>query len=374
MDAAFWSGRRVLITGHTGFKGSWLALWLSRLGADVAGFALAPPTEPSLFTSARVADGIVDLRGDVRDLTRLRVALAEHEPEVIFHLAAQPLVRLSYAQPVDTFATNVMGTVNLLEAARHAESVRSIVLVTSDKCYENKEWVWGYREHEAMGGHDPYSASKGCAELAAVAYRRSFFSAHDCQTGVATVRAGNVIGGGDWAADRLLPDAVRALSAGRTVIARRPNSVRPWQHVLEPLRGYIMLAQRLLEEPHEWSGGWNFGPRDDDAIAVGELLELFVRHWGSGRWQPEPGLSGPHEARLLRLDSSKAREQLGWRPSLELTEAVRLTAEWYRHAAAGATDLRELTCQQIDHYEAKATGAPAPRIWLRPVVAQSTAA
>jgi CDP-glucose 4,6-dehydratase len=374
MDAAFWSGRRVLITGHTGFKGSWLSLWLARLGAEVTGLSLAPPTEPSLFASARVAESIVDLRGDVRDLNRLRVALAEYEPEVIFHLAAQPLVRLSYSQPVETFATNVMGTVNLLEAARHAESVRSIVLVTSDKCYENKEWVWGYREHEAMGGHDPYSASKGCAELVAAAYRRSFFAPRDWQTGVGTVRAGNVIGGGDWALDRLLPDAARALSAGRTITARRPNSVRPWQHVLEPLRGYITLAQRLHEEPHEWSGAWNFGPRDDDVVSVGHVLDLFVTHWGGGRWQAEPSLNGPHEARLLRLDSAKAREQLGWRLALDLSEAVRLTADWYRQAAAGMTDLRELTCRQLAHYETKVNGAPSERVWLRPVVAHNEAA
>jgi CDP-glucose 4,6-dehydratase len=356
MDATFWSGRKVFVTGHTGFKGSWLSLWLQQLGAQVTGFALDPPTSPSLFASARVAGGMTDLRGEVRDLRQVQVAVAAHQPEIVFHLAAQPLVRQSYAQPVETFAANVMGTVHLLEAARQTESVRAVVAVTSDKCYENKEWLWGYREGEPMGGHDPYSASKGCAELVAAAYRRSYFAGAGCRAGIATARAGNVIGGGDWALDRVVPDAVRALTQGLPFVARRPASVRPWQHVLEPLRGYLTLAERLCSEPHEYGEAWNFGPRDEDAVPVADLLERFVGHWGSGRWQAEPALNGPHEAKLLRLDSAKAHHRLGWHLALELDEAIQMTADWYRQVCGGAPafDVRELTCQQIEHYETKA--------------------
>jgi CDP-glucose 4,6-dehydratase len=364
MDASFWIGRKVFITGHTGFKGSWLALWLQQLGASVVGFALDPPTAPSLFAAARVADGMIDLRGDVRDLGLLRSAIAAHQPEIVFHLAAQPLVRQSYAQPVETFAANVMGTAHLLEAVRQTKSVRAVVAVTSDKCYENKEWLWGYREEEPMGGHDPYSASKGCAELVAAAYRRSYFAATECRAGIATARAGNVIGGGDWALDRVLPDAVRALAQGQPFVSRRPTSVRPWQHVLEPLRGYVTLAERLHSEPREYGEAWNFGPRDEDAVPVAELLDRFVGHWGSGSWHAEPTLNGPHEAKLLRLDSAKAHHRLGWHLALELDEAIELTADWYRRAGNGALsiDVRELTCQQIQHYEMKAGTRPADRI------------
>ncbi len=367
MDASFWSGRKVLVTGHTGFKGSWLSLWLSRLGAESVGFALAPPSEPSLFESARVGDGMVDVRGDVRDLAALHATMAEHQPEIVFHLAAQPLVRLSYAQPVETFGTNVLGTVHLLEASRHVESVRSVVIVTSDKCYENKEWAWGYRENEPLGGRDPYSASKGCAEIAAAAYRQSYFADDLRLVGVATARAGNVIGGGDWALDRLLPDAARALAENQTIVARRPASIRPWQHVLEPLRGYLSLAENLHRAPAEYSGAWNFGPRDEDAAPVADVLDRFVDHWGSGAWRSEGALTGPHEAHLLKLDSSKARHGLGWRPALSLDEAIEMTAAWYREAdTASGHDIRELSCRQIAEYEHKAGVrsvelAPAPR-------------
>jgi len=369
MDAGFWSGRKVFLTGHTGFKGSWLSLWLQRLGADVAGYALSSPTEPSLFRSAGVAEQMTDLRGDVRDLPALQTAMAAEEPEVVFHLAAQPLVRASYARPVDTFATNVLGTVHLLEAVRHVESVRAVVVVTSDKCYENQEWHWGYRESEALGGHDPYSASKACAELATAAWRRSFLpAASGRQIGVATARAGNVLGGGDWASDRIVPDAVRAILAGKPLVVRRPQAVRPWQHVLEPLCGYLMLAERLHAEPQLWSSAWNFGPSDEDTVPVKDLLGRFFAHWGNGSWQAESENAGPHEAGLLRLDCSKARTVLGWRMALKLDETVALTAEWYRRAMAGQTstgqaplDLRQLTLEQIDRYEQSA-GIRPPKL------------
>jgi CDP-glucose 4,6-dehydratase len=363
MDAAFWSGRKVFLTGHTGFKGSWLSLWLQRLGASVSGYALEPPTEPSLFRSAHVGEQMSDLRGDVRDLPALQATLSAARPEVVFHLAAQPLVRASYAQPVETFATNVLGTVHLLEAVRHVESVRAVVVVTSDKCYENQEWHWGYRESEALGGHDPYSASKACAELATGAWRRSFLSSSGRQVGVATARAGNVLGGGDWAADRIVPDAVRAILAGKPLVVRRPQAVRPWQHVLEPLCGYLTLAERLHAEPQRWSSAWNFGPADEDTVPVRELLDRFFAHWGEGSWQAESEAVGPHEAGLLRLDCSKARTLLGWRVALGLDQTVALTAEWYRRATSvsEAVDLRQLTLEQIDHYEQAAGVRPSHR-------------
>ena len=354
MDAAFWSGRKVFVTGHTGFKGSWLSLWLQRLGAIVAGYALDPPTEPSLFRSAGVAEQMTDLRGDVRDLAALQATMAAEEPEVVFHLAAQPLVRASYAQPVDTFATNVLGTVHLLEAVRHVESVRSVVVVTSDKCYENQEWHWGYRETEPLGGHDPYSASKACAELATAAWRRSFLSVVGRPVGVATARAGNVVGGGDWAGDRIVPDAVRAILSGKPLVVRRPNAVRPWQHVLEPLCGYLTLAERLHAEPERVSSAWNFGPSDEDAVPVNELLDCFFNHWGAGSWRSEADAAGPHEAGLLRLDCSKARTMLGWHMALGLDQTVALTADWYRRATAAQDDPRQLTLEQINFYEQSA--------------------
>ncbi|HEX3999625.1 MAG TPA: CDP-glucose 4,6-dehydratase [Pirellulales bacterium] len=377
MDSQFWSGRRVFLTGHTGFKGSWLSLWLERMDAQVSGFALDPPPEPSLFRAARVGEAMTDLRGDVRNLSALGSALAEQQPEVVFHLAAQPLVRASYAQPVETFATNVFGTVHLLEAIRHVESVRAVVVVTSDKCYENQEWHWGYRETEPLGGHDPYSASKACAELVTAAWRRSFLSAERRPIGVATARAGNVLGGGDWAEDRIVPDAVRSILAGKPLVVRRPRAIRPWQHVLEPLHGYLMLAERLYAEPQRWSSAWNFGPADNDTVAVGELLDRFFAAWGNGAWQAESTEIGPHEAGLLRLDCSKARSLLGWRMAMDLDDAVAMTADWYRHATAGGSsgqtgarsanqavattvDHRQLTLDQIERYE-RSAGIHAPQ-------------
>ncbi len=370
MDAAFWAGRRVFVTGHTGFKGAWLSLWLQQLGCDATGFALEPPTDPSLFVSAGVAREMNDLRGDVRDLPALSAAMAAAKPEIVFHLAAQPLVRTSYAQPVETFATNVLGTVHLLEAVRQVSSVRSVVVVTSDKCYENREWPWGYRESEPLGGHDPYSASKACAELAAAAYRRSFFAGSNQpvernsfrsapernefrSTGIGTARAGNVLGGGDWAVDRIVPDAIRAFSRQEALIVRRPNAVRPWQHVLEPLRGYLTLAEQLHAAPAVWSGAWNFGPREDDAVPVSQLLDLLCQHWDGALWRAESSASDPHEANLLRLDCSQARTRLGWKPVLALDEAVAMTAQWYREATSGAgtAAVRRLTLAQIKHYQ-----------------------
>jgi CDP-glucose 4,6-dehydratase len=273
----------------------------------------------------------------------------------VFHLAAQPLVRLSYHDPVTTYATNVLGTVHLLEAARQVENLRAIVVVTSDKCYENREWIWGYRESDPLGGHDPYSSSKGCAELVTAAYRRSFFGNRSQPVGVASARAGNVIGGGDWAADRLVPDILRALGRGEEIVVRNPRAVRPWQHVLEPLRGYLMLAQRLVESPAEFAAAWNFGPRDDDARPVQELVQTAIELWGGGSWRVPPSAGAPHEARLLKLDCSQAREQLGWQPRLGLEAALELTVQWHRAERAGR-DLRELTWQQIDDYQTLAAG------------------
>lgn len=354
MNYSFWNGKRVLITGHTGFKGSWLSLWLQRLGAQVTGFALAPPTSPSMFEVAQLADGMESISGDVRDLAQLQAAFQASRPEIVLHLAAQPLVRYSFDHPVETYATNVMGTVHLLEAVRHTPSVRSVVVVTSDKCYENREWVWGYRETEPMGGYDPYSNSKGCAELVTAAFRNSYFAQGSSrQLGLASGRAGNVIGGGDWAADRLLPDLMRSWMDGNVVPIRRPNSIRPWQHVLEPLGGYMLLAEQLWERGGAVAEGWNFGPRDEDARNVGWIVEHMASLWGSNAsWELDPG-PHPHEAHYLKLDCSKAQMQLGWEPRLNLSEALSWTVEWFRSYMDGA-NMRELSVAQIARYEALA--------------------
>ena len=348
VTAQMWRGRRVLITGHTGFKGSWLALWLNELGAEVTGFALAPPTTPSLFEAADVARGIRHIIGDVRDLDAVHSAVNAARPEIVFHLAAQPIVRYSYQEPVETYATNVMGTVHLLEACRTGADIRAIVAVTSDKCYENREWLWPYRENDPMGGHDPYSSSKGAAELVISAYRRSFFSKG---AGLASVRAGNVIGGGDWAADRLIPDLVRAFEAGQRPNIRSPKSVRPWQHVLEALGGYLMIAQRLFDGDASAATGWNFGPSDDDARPVSWVVENMLRKWGETApdgWDCPPG-EQPHEAHLLRLDCSKARSELGWKPALSLDDALQLVVEWHRAVHAGE-DARQISLAQLAQY------------------------
>lgn len=350
-----WQGRRVLVTGHTGFKGSWLALWLHAMGAKVTGFALPPPTDPSLFEVARLADLVDHVEGDVRDFTALRAVVERARPEVIFHLAAQPLVRLSYDQPIETYAANVMGTVHLLEAARLTGGVKSIVCVTSDKCYENREWDWPYRETDPMGGHDPYSSSKGCAELVVAAWRRSYFGSADAPL-LASVRAGNVIGGGDWAADRLVPDLVRAFEAGVAPLIRAPDAVRPWQHVLEALGGYIMIAERLLAGERRFADAWNFGPADEDARPVRWIVDRMRAGWREGAAPPTLDAGPrPHEAGLLRLDCARARAALGWRPALDLGQAIAWIVDWHKAVAAGE-DARRVTLDQIAHYAALSAG------------------
>jgi CDP-glucose 4,6-dehydratase len=347
VSRGFWKGRRVLLTGHTGFKGGWLALWLHEMGATVFGYSLAAATRPSLFEVARVAGAVQHAIGDIRDLEALQRAVRKAQPEVVLHLAAQSLVRQSYAEPVETYATNVLGTVHLLEAVRREPSAKAVVVVTSDKCYENRERAEGYRESEPMGGRDPYSSSKGCAELVAAAYRASFLQASG--VAVASARAGNVIGGGDWSADRLLADAYRAAAARQPVRIRNPKAVRPWQHVLEPLAGYLLLAERLFTEGSRFAEAWNFGPADADARPVAEVMDKVVRLWGEGlRWEPDTA-AHPHEAQLLRLDSAKARGTLGWRPRLPLDEALAWTVDWYKAQLRG-DDMRRATLGQIERY------------------------
>ena len=350
VDQSFWRGRRVFLTGHTGFKGSWLALWLQHLGAEISGYGLPPTTQPSLFETADVAAGLKSTIADIRDTRKLTEALAEHRPEIVLHLAAQALVRPSYANPTETFEVNVLGTVNVLEAVRASECVRVVVVVTSDKCYENREWVWPYREGDRLGGRDPYSASKACAELVTASYRSSFFStgATGGTAAVATARAGNVVAGGDWSDDRLVPDIVRSLIGNKPLVLRYPQSVRPWQHVLDALGGYLVLAQALWEG-HGLAGAWNFAPEHAEACTVewivsrlGELLD-----W-QGTWAEHPGPL-PHEAAALQLDASLARNELGWTSRFSLDETLVSVAEWYRGHAAGRS-ARELVQVDLDQY------------------------
>jgi CDP-glucose 4,6-dehydratase len=350
MNQNFWRGKKVFLTGHTGFKGSWMSLWLQEMGAHVTGFALRPPTNPSLFELADVAQGMHSIEGDVRDLRALTEAMAAAQPDVVFHMAAQPLVRLSYKIPVETYATNVMGTVNCLEAVRQTTSVKAVVVITTDKCYENKEWVWGYREDEPMGGHDPYSNSKGCAELVVSAYRRSFFSSPNAPQ-VASARAGNVIGGGDFAEDRLIPDIVRAALANTILDIRNPDATRPWQHVLEPLSGYLMLAERLCSPgAAAFAEGWNFGPVDTDAWPVKRVVETMFSTWKDVNVPVRFGTPADlHEAKWLKLDISKARHKLGWEPALPIHKGLALTASWYQ-AFTQKQQMRELTLQQVHAY------------------------
>ena len=353
MNTAFWQGKRVFLTGHTGFKGGWLSLWLQQLGADVTGYALEAPTTPSLFEVAGVAHGMRSIIGDVRDGVALKLAMAEARPEIVIHMAAQPLVRYSYVNPVETYATNVMGVVNLLEAVRATPGVSSVVNVTSDKCYENREWPWGYRENEAMGGYDPYSNSKGCAELVTAGYRSSFFNTEKyAEHGIAlgSGRAGNVIGGGDWALDRLIPDMLRAIGAGQPVMIRNPHSIRPWQHVLEPLSGYLTLAEKLYIEGPVHAEGWNFGPHDIDAKPVEWIIERMTQEWGAGAsWQLD-GQNHPHEATYLKLDCSKARGQLGWHPRWDIGQTIAKIVEWHKACDQG-DDMRAFTLAQITTYQ-----------------------
>lgn len=355
MNSQFWHGKRVLITGHTGFKGSWLSLWLQQVGANVIGYALTPPTEPSLFTVANIAQGMTSIEGDIRDLIKLQAVMAEHKPEIVLHLAAQPLVRYSYKNPIETYATNVMGTANVLEAIRVTGGVQAAVMITTDKCYENNEWVWGYREQDRLGGHDPYSNSKACAELVTAAYRDSYFS--QGSVAIASARAGNVIGGGDWALDRLIPDMVRAFSENQTVQIRNPNAIRPWQHVLEPISGYLSLAERLWNEGIPYAAGWNFGPNDEDAKPVSWIVENLSQLWGdSASWQTDDG-DHPHEATYLKLDCSKAKQALGWQPQLTLFTALEWTVEVYKAYRQNA-DINALMTAQIERFQQLAQQEP----------------
>jgi CDP-glucose 4,6-dehydratase len=356
VEPSFWADKTVLLTGHTGFKGSWLSLWLQSMGANVIGFALAPPSDPSLFITAKVAKGMISIDGDIRDYAALAAVFKKYHPEIVIHMAAQALVRYSYVNPVETYATNVMGTVHLLEAARQVDSVRAIVNITSDKCYENREWVWGYRENEAMGGYDPYSSSKGCAELVASAYRNSFFNPQDYArhgVAVASARAGNVIGGGDWAEDRLIPDIMRAITQGEPVRIRNPHAIRPWQHVLEPLSGYLALAQKLYQEGVAYAEGWNFGPNDADAKSVQWIVAQLTQHWGEGASWVLDGGEHPHEAHYLKLDCSKAKARLDWQPRWSLNEALEKIIAWHQAEVLGA-DMKTETLAQIAEFTSAA--------------------
>jgi CDP-glucose 4,6-dehydratase len=350
---SFWRGRNVFLTGHTGFKGSWLALWLSSNGAKIFGYSTAPPTQPSLFERAGVK-GMLERHtlGDVRDYGALRRALVSSNAEVVLHLAAQPLVRDSYEIPRETYETNVMGTINVLEACRHQPTIRAAVIVTSDKCYENRETLHAYREDDPMGGHDPYSSSKGCADLATAAYARSFFDLASAHCSVASVRAGNVIGGGDWARDRLMADLMRGLTSGRTTQLRNPQSIRPWQHVLDPLHGYLSVAERLCRRKQPWEG-WNFGPRESGDRTVGEVAELTCRLWGRPDLLTVAQASKqPHEARFLRLNCTKAKERMGWEPCLELEESVAWTVDWFKRMVEGE-NMTAVTLAQIAEYASR---------------------
>jgi len=346
----FWRGKRVLLTGHTGFKGGWLSLWLQAMGASVRGLSLAPASDPNLFTAANVGQHMEHQVQDIRDFEATAHSISAHRPEIVFHLAAQPLVRLSYQEPVATYATNVMGTVHVLEACRQAGSVKAVLNVTTDKCYENMSWCWGYREGDPLGGHDPYSNSKACAELATDSYRRAFLSEIDLAT--ATARAGNVIGGGDWADDRLVPDCLRALERGMPVRIRYPKATRPWQHVLEPLSGYLVLAERLYEGGGAYAEPWNFGPQEESVLSVQQIVEKLCGLWGgNASWSLETG-EHFHEATQLKLDISKAKSRLGWRPRWTINTALEKVVEWHQ-AWSGGADMRKFCLKQIaEHQEA----------------------
>ena len=350
VDPIFWEGKKVFITGHTGFKGAWLSLWIASMGAKVTGYSLAPNTTPSSFNVLGIASLMANSHiADIRDLAALKKAVSEARPDVLIHMAAQPLVRQSYANPVETYATNIMGTVNILESTREIDTIRATVVVTTDKCYQNKEWIWGYREDENMGGHDPYSSSKGCAELITSAYRQSYFSSPNANNKIASARAGNVIGGGDWSDDRLIPDAIKAFEINLPLKIRNPLATRPWQHVLEPLSGYLVLAQALYERGSSFASAWNFGPRDEDNHTVQDVIDLLISKWGdSAMWVKEESAQ-PHEAHLLKLDCSKAHSQLSWMPKWGLEKAIQKTVEWER-AHQAKKSMREITLAQINDY------------------------
>jgi len=326
--------KTVLVTGHTGFKGSWLCIWLKELGADVVGYALEPYTQRDNFVVTSLKDEITHIIGDVRDFHKLSCVFEEYQPEIVFHLAAQALVRESYINPKETFDVNVGGTVNVLECCRLSDFVQVIINVTSDKCYENKECIWGYRENDSMGGYDPYSSSKGCSELVTSGYRNSFFNSNDFKKhkkNLSSVRAGNVIGGGDWQKARIIPDCIRALESNKPVEVRNPRAVRPWQHVLESLGGYLLLASKMHEKPGKFCGAWNFGPDDDSVVSVGKIAEMVTFYWGCGSWSDVSGKNEPHEAKLLSLDITKAKSYLNWHPAWNIEKAIEATVDWYRN-------------------------------------------
>jgi CDP-glucose 4,6-dehydratase len=343
----FWKNKKVFLTGHTGFKGSWTSLWLSHLGADVKGYSLQPPTNPNLFEVASVNEVIESDINDIRDFESLRNSIVEFSPDIIFHMAAQPLVRASYKFPLETYETNIMGTANLLHAAHEAHSCRAIINITTDKCYENKEIDIAYKETDPMGGYDPYSSSKGCAELVSSAYRESFFN--EKKIGLATVRAGNVIGGGDWAEDRLIPDILRAFEHDKSVIIRNPNATRPWQHVLEPISGYILLAENLFTNPKAFSESWNFGPNLDDVKPVSSILELMTKLWPGSKWQLDESVN-PHEAQLLKLDISKVKEKLNWSPVWNLEKSLEKIVLWHKACASDTVDMQKYCITDIKQY------------------------
>jgi len=348
VSTEFWKGKKVFLTGHTGFKGSWLSLWLQTLGVTVKGYSLEPNTEPALFNVAAVSNGMESVFNDIRNLETLRSNMVDFDPDILIHMAAQPLVRLSYKEPVETYSTNVMGTVNVLEAARACKNLKAIVSVTTDKCYENNEWAWGYRENEPIGGFDPYSSSKGCAELVTSAYRNSFFN-DSSSAALASARAGNVIGGGDWAADRLVPDILDAFANEQAVIVRNPLATRPWQHVLEPLSGYLRLAEELFENKDEFNGAWNFGPKDEDCQSVEFVLNKMVNMWGYGAsWRIDKG-SNPHEAGYLKLDCSKARMSLKWMPKWNIEFTLDKIVKWQKAFLSGQ-DMHKYCLAEIEEF------------------------
>jgi CDP-glucose 4,6-dehydratase len=353
INREFWAGKRVFLTGHTGFKGSWLSLWLQELGAELSGYALQAPTQPSLFELGHVASKMNSVTGDIRDIKKLSETLNITRPEIVIHMAAQPLVRYSYIEPVETYATNVMGTVNILEASRNTPSVRALVNVTTDKCYENREWIWGYRENDRLGGYDPYSSSKACSELISAAYRSSYFSAEPSNSprlAIATARAGNIIGGGDWAKDRLVPDMISAFSEGSPAVIRNPQATRPWQHVLDALHGYLLLAEQLFLNGPQFSAAWNFGPNDQEPRTVAWIADAISKSWGGTATWLDDNQLGYHEAASLRLDATKARNTLGWESVLDLPKAIHLTVDWAKAYQSGR-DMRDFTIQQIISYE-----------------------
>lgn len=359
MFADIYKNKTVLVTGHTGFKGSWLAIWLKELGAEVVGYALDPPSDPNNFQATNLQEKTTHIHGDVRDLDHLLEVFNKYQPEFVFHLAAQPLVRLSYDEPKMTLDTNVGGTVNVFEAVRKTPGVKVLVNITSDKCYENREWVWGYRENDPMGGHDPYSASKGCAELVFNAYLQSFFSekaAHSSNIGAASARTGNVIGGGDWGQDRLVPDCIRALISGQKIGIRSPHAIRPWQHVLEPLSGYLGLGALLSQDPGKYSGAWNFGPEEGSHLTVAEMADRLIKYWGDGSWNDLSDPQALHEAKLLKLNCDKAHAGLNWHSVLTIDGCLQMAADWYKKFYAGSQkeDMYPFCVEQIRKYEGSA--------------------